>query len=619
MSRNVKKKRIVKLEPQTVELFAEVLGKLRPPPPLTVSQWADKYRVLSAESSAEPGRWHTEKAPYQRAIMDAIGDPHVRSVVVMSAAQIGKTDAFILNPLGYYMDYAPCPVMCMQPTLDMGQTLSKDRIAPMIRDTPRLTGLVDTKSRYAGNTVMKKNFPGGHITIVGANSPSSLASRPIKVLLADEIDRYPKSAGTEGDPLDLAKKRQTTFWDYKTVMVSTPTIKGDSRIEDAYLLSTQEEWNVPCPECGAYQPFLWENVKFDPNDLDKGVSYVCRECGCIANEYRWKEQGIHGKYVAANPGAEARGFHLNTLASTFVGWKEVVQKFIEAKIALDHGNPEQMKVWVNTELGETWEERGIQLEDTELFNRREIYAAEVPDDVLYLTAGVDVQDDRFEVEVVGWGEGVESWGIRYQKIYGDMLSDQVWDDLDNFLLRTWQKADGTAYPLLATCIDSGGHHTDAVYRFAKERLNRRIFAIKGMGGSGVPFIRNPSKNNRVKAELFILGVDAGKTTIYQRLEVKTPGPNYCHFPSNPEAGYTEEYFKGLTAEKKVVRFVKGRLKEYWEIKDKEHKRNEPLDLRNYATAALAISRPVLKKTDADGTTVQPVKKARGRRQLSGGI
>lgn len=231
----MKKKRIVKLEPQTVELFAEVLSKLRPPPPLTVSQWADRYRVLSAESSAEPGRWHTEKAPYQRAIMDAIGDPHVRSVVVMSAAQIGKTDAFILNPLGYYMDYAPCPVMCMQPTLDMGQTLSKDRIAPMIRDTPRLTGLVDTKSRYAGNTVMKKNFPGGHITIVGANSPSSLASRPIKVLLADEIDRYPKSAGTEGDPLDLAKKRQTTFWDYKTVMVSTPTIKGDSRIEDAYL------------------------------------------------------------------------------------------------------------------------------------------------------------------------------------------------------------------------------------------------------------------------------------------------------------------------------------------------------------------------------------------------
>lgn len=615
-----KKNIIVKMEPQTVKLFAVVLQKLKPPPPLTISQWADKYRVLSSESSAEPGRWHTDKAPYQRAIMDAIGDPHVREVVVMSAAQIGKTDAFILNVLAYYMDYAPAPIMCMQPTLDMGQTLSKDRISPMLRDTPRLKGLVDVKSRFAGNTVMKKNFIGGHITIVGANSPSSLASRPIKVLLADEIDRYPKSAGTEGDPLNLAKKRQTTFWDCKTVMVSTPTIKGDSRIEDAFNLSTQEEWNIPCPECGAYQPLVWENVKFDPDNLEKGIDYVCCECGCVANEYRWKAQEIKGKYVAANPGAATRGFHLNTLASTFVGWDEVVRKFLEAKEALDHGNPEEMKVWVNTELGQTWEERGIQLEDTELYNRREIYPAEVPDDVLFLTAGVDVQDDRFEVEVVGWGEGAECWGIRYQKIFGDMLSDQVWQDLDDFLLRSWRKADGTEYTLLATCIDSGGHHTDEVYRFAKDRLNRRIFAIKGMGGAGVPYIRNPSKNNRVKTNLFIIGVDAGKTSIYQRLEVKTTGPNYCHFPSNPEAGYDENYFKGLTAEKKVVRFVKGHLKEYWEIKDKEHKRNEPLDLRNYALAALSITRPVLKKQAPDVTTPAPAaNRGRGRRQISGGI
>lgn len=615
-----KKNIIVKMEPQTVKLFAVVLQKLKPPPPLTISQWADKYRVLSSESSAEPGRWHTDKAPYQRAIMDAIGDPHVREVVVMSAAQIGKTDAFILNVLAYYMDYAPAPIMCMQPTLDMGQTLSKDRISPMLRDTPRLKGLVDVKSRFAGNTVMKKNFIGGHITIVGANSPSSLASRPIKVLLADEIDRYPKSAGTEGDPLNLAKKRQTTFWDCKTVMVSTPTIKGDSRIEDAFNLSTQEEWNIPCPECGAYQPLVWENVKFDPDDLDKGIDYVCCECGCVANEYRWKAQEIKGKYVAANPGAATRGFHLNTLASTFVGWDEVVRKFLEAKEALDHGNPEEMKVWVNTELGQTWSDRALQLEDTELYNRREIYPAEVPDDVLFLTAGVDVQDDRFEVEVVGWGEGAECWGIRYQKIFGDMLSDKVWQDLDDFLLRSWRKADGTEYTLLATCIDSGGHHTDEVYRFAKDRLNRRIFAIKGMGGAGVPYIRNPSKNNRVKTNLFIIGVDAGKTSIYQRLEVKTPGPNYCHFPSNPEAGYDENYFKGLTAEKKVVRFVKGHLKEYWEIKDKEHKRNEPLDLRNYALAALSITRPVLKKQAPDVTTPAPAaNRGRGRRQISGGI
>lgn len=379
----------------------------------------------------------------------------------------------------------------MQPTLDMGQTFSKDRLAPMIRDTPVLRGLVDVKSRYAGNTILKKNFPGGHITIVGANSATGLASRPIKVLLADEVDRYPGSAGTEGDPLSLAQKRQTTFWDKKTVMVSTPVIKGHSRIETEYNQSTREEWNVPCPECGHYQPFVWANLIFDPDDLQKEIVYKCERCGCVANEYRWKQQSQQGRFVAENPGAETRGFHLNTLASTFCGWKEIVQKFIVAKEQLDQGNPEGMKVWVNTELGETWEERGEQVEDTELFNRREIYDAVVPEEVLVLTAGVDVQDDRFEVEIVGWGVGKESWGIRYQKIYGDMLKEQVWEDLDAFLQTVWCKKDGTALRIISCCIDSGGHHTDQVYRFTKERYERGVWAIKGKGGAEVPYIRKP--------------------------------------------------------------------------------------------------------------------------------
>ena len=225
--------KIINISKEAVALFARCAEVLKPPPRLTLSQWADKYRMLSPESSAEPGRWHTGKAPYQREIMDAIGDPHIPKVVIKSAAQIGKTD-IILNAIGYYMKYAPAPIMNMQPTLDMGQTFSKDRLAPMLRDTPVLRDLVDTKSRYAGNTILKKNFPGGHITIVGANSPASLASRPIKVLLADEVDRYPGSAGTEGDPLLLAQKRQTTFWDKKTVVVSTPGNKGVSRIAKEY-------------------------------------------------------------------------------------------------------------------------------------------------------------------------------------------------------------------------------------------------------------------------------------------------------------------------------------------------------------------------------------------------
>lgn len=598
-----------------METLARCVATLKPPPELTLSQWADRYRMLSAESSAEPGRWHTDKAPYQREIMDAIGDAHIRRVVIMCAAQLGKTE-LLLNILGYFMAYAPAPILVMQPTLDMGQTFSKDRLAPMIRDTPVLRGLVDVKSRYAGNTILKKNFPGGHITIVGANSATGLASRPIKVLLADEVDRYPGSAGTEGDPLSLAQKRQTTFWDKKTVMVSTPVIKGHSRIETEYNQSTREEWNVPCPECGHYQPFVWANLIFDQDDLQKEIVYKCERCGCVANEYRWKQQSQQGRFVAENHGAETRGFHLNTLASTFCGWKEIVQKFIVAKEQLDQGNPEGMKVWVNTELGETWEERGEQVEDTELFNRREIYDAVVPEEVLVLTAGVDVQDDRFEVEIVGWGVGKESWGIRYQKIYGDMLKEQVWEDLDAFLQTVWCKKDGTALRIISCCIDSGGHHTDQVYRFTKERYERGVWAIKGKGGAEVPYIRNPTTNNRVKTPLFIIGVDAGKVLLYQRLRHNTKGPNYCHFPANEEAGYDETYFKGLTSEKMVVRFRKGRSVTVWELKDSKYKRNEPLDLRNYATAALEIANPVLAKPEPG--MAQRTRRA-GRRRITGGI
>lgn len=610
----MEKRKTVDLPERTKDLFCRCVSVLKPPPTLTLSQWADKYRMLSAESSAEPGRWHTDKAPYQREIMDAIGDPHVRKVVIMSAAQIGKTDAFILNTIGYYMDYAPAPMLCMQPTLDMGQTFSKDRLAPMLRDTPELRDKVDTKSRYSGNTILKKNFPGGHITIVGANSATGLASRPIKVLLADEVDRYPASAGTEGDPLTLAQKRQTTFWDKKTIMVSTPVIKGHSRIETEFNLSTKEEWNVPCPECGHYQPLVWGGVKFDREDLTKPVLYVCERCGALSGEYAWKKASRNGKFVAENPSAEARGFHLNTLASTFCAWSEIVQKFLVAKEQMDQGNPEGMKVWVNTELGETWEEQGEQLEDGDLYQRREIYDAEVPEDVLVLTAGVDVQDDRFEVEVVGWGEGKESWGIRYQKIFGDMMKEQVWKDLDNFLLSTFHKKDGTAMRILAACVDSGGHHANAVYSFCKDRFDRRVLAIKGKGGSDVPYIRNPSTNNRVKAPLFVLGVDAGKALLYKRLAHQAKGPNYCHFPAAEEAGYDELYFRGLTSEKMVTRFRKGRMTTMWVLKDERYKRNEPLDLRNYATAALEIVNPVLSKQDQAAPAVKV-----GRRRLSGGL
>ena len=243
----------------TVDLFCRIFAVLAPPPDMTISEWADEYRRLSSESSAEPGRWRTSKAPYQKEIMDAICDVSIQKVVVMSAAQIGKTDGFILNPIGYFMHYDPSPIMVLQPTIQMGESFSKDRLSPMLRDTPVLRDKVNDKARNSGNTILQKIFPGGHVTIVGANSPSSLASRPIRILLADEIDRYPATAGNEGDPLLLAGKRLTTFWNKKEVDVSTPTIKGLSRIEVEYEHSTQEEWNVPCPACGALTPLEWAN------------------------------------------------------------------------------------------------------------------------------------------------------------------------------------------------------------------------------------------------------------------------------------------------------------------------------------------------------------------------
>lgn len=595
----------------TTELFTKIFEKLKPPPDITLSEWADKYRMLSSESSVEPGRWKTSKAPYQREIMDAITDINVKKVVVMSAAQIGKTDMAVINPIGYYIHYDPSPMLVMQPTVLMGETFSKERLSPAIRDTKVLSERINDKSRNSGNTILQKIFPGGQVTIVGANSPSSLASRPVRILLADEIDRYPPTAGNEGDPLMLAEKRLTTYWNRKEVNVSTPTIKNLSRIEAEFEHSTQEHWHLPCPQCGALQRLAWSQIVFNKDDLSN-IEMACDACGCLSGEYEWKSGGDKGKFVADNPGAETRGFHLNSLASYFVSWREVVEKFLFANEEKKKGNIEPLKVWTNTELGETWEEEGTELEQDDLYNRREEYPAEVPAGVLCLTAAVDTQDDRFEIEVVGWGVEKENWGIRYQVIRGDLKQSAVWNELDEYLNQTFEREDGLKLKIACTCIDSGGHFTQEVYRFCKARIARRIYAIKGKGGADVPYVGRPSTSNRVKTPLFTIGVDTGKSVLYSRLQVETEGANYCHFPSNEAAGYDEAYFKGLTAEKLVLRYKKGRPQYEWVVKQ-GHKRNEALDVRNYATAALEILNPVLKPTS--GGTQQ----RKGRKRRSGGI
>lgn len=612
LERVEKEERILVYSEKTNALFKNLAKTIAPPPKLKVSEWADSYRKLSKESSAEAGQWRTDRAPYQREIMDAVNDPNAEAVIVMSSSQVGKSE-ILNNIIGYYIDYDPSPMLLMQPTLEMAQSYSKDRLAPMIRDTPELAKKVgDSRSRDGDNTMLHKKFPGGHITLVGANSPAGLASRPIRIVLADEVDRFPASAGTEGDPLMLAHQRTKTFWNRKKVSVSTPTIKDASRIEAEYNDSTMEQWCVACPSCGQFQPYTWAQIRFDP------VGMSCIHCKEEHTEYEWKDRP--GEWIARAE-SRKRGFHLNALASPWETWDNIIREFKTAK----RKGMETLKTWTNTTLGESWEEDVEEQDIDVLVRRRSNYSADIPDGVLVLTAGVDVQDDRLEVEIVGWGMDEVSWGISYQTFYGDPGQSEVWNTLDAFLQKEWAFEDESRLTLSATCVDSGGHYTQEVYKFCKEREHRRIFAIKGKGGVGIPFVGKATRNNRERAALFTIGVDAGKELIISRLKVNYENQaGYCHFPINEERNYNEGYFIGLTSEKRRIRYYKGQPKVEW-VK-KNGARNEPLDLRNYATAAFKILNPLMdvleeRRKSGNGAIQAPAQgpKKRKRRAISKGL
>lgn len=586
--------------------FNTIKKEFATPPQMTISDWADNYRKLSKESSAEAGQWKTSRAEYQREMMNAISDDDVETVVFMTSAQIGKSE-ILNNTLGYYIDYDPSPIMFVQPTEDMAKAYSNDRIAPMIRDCPTLTSKVaDTKSRDSGNTILHKRFKGGHLTFIGANTPSKLASRPIRVLLMDEVDRFPLSAGNEGDPAQLAIKRTTTFWNRKIVMCSTPTIKGVSKIEKEYESSTAEELNVACPDCGEYQPYEWGQLKFEHTSGTteaKNAVYVCKYCGGVHGENVWKRQPV--KWVAKNPHIKnKRGFHLNELCSPWKHWEEIAVDFLEAK----RQGVQMLKVWTNTAMGKPWEEESdLDINDI-LIKRRETYNCEVPKNVLVLTCGVDVQDNRLEYEIVGWGKNFQSWGIKYGVLMGDPGSTEVWKMLDDVIFSKYERSDGLQMEIMTTCIDSGGHHTQEVYKYCKEREARRVWAIKGQGGSGIPFVKRPNRRNDAGAWLFMIGVDVGKDTISSRLKQNFDTDfGYCHYPTETNKGYDEQYFIGLTAERRDVRTVKGRTVINW-VKKSDGIRNEPFDIRNYATAAVEILNPNFEMLEKrlNGDTVKPI-------------
>ena len=542
---------------------------------MKVSEWADTHRRLSAESSAEAGQWRTDRAPYQRGMLDAVNERNIETVVIMSSAQIGKTEV-LNNVVGYYMAQDPAPILVLQPTVEMGKTWSQDRLAPMIRDTPILSGLIKSpRSRDSGNTTMHKSFAGGHITIGGSNSPASLASRPIRLVMADEVDRYPLSAGTEGDPVTLARKRTTTFWNRKIILTSTPTVKGVSRIEMEWEQSDQRRYHVPCPECKTKQTLKWANIQWPENEPKK-CHCVCEHCGSIIEESSKPWMLKEGEWIATGIEGKTAGFHINELYSPWRKWSEVVEDFLSAK-----RSPETLKAWVNTSLGETWEEEAETVEGDSLMSKREAYdLTAIPDDVLILTAGVDVQKDRIEVQVVGWGLDNEPWIFTQKVFYGEPTEKEVWANLDSFLLKTY-----CGHKIIGVAVDSG-YLTEHAYAFTKPRAGRRVFAIKGVSGMGRPLTSTPKQTGRQRVMLYQVGVDTAKRTVYSWLH-----NDKVHF----SADLDEEFFAQLTAEKLVTKFRKGFSVLEW-VKTRE--RNEALDCFVYAYAALNNLNPDLLKVRA---------------------
>lgn len=509
--------------------------------------------------------------------MDAACDPQVREVVVMKSSQVGWTE-IVNNTVGYHVDREPAPILLLQPTLEMAEAWSKDRLAPMLRDTPALRDkIADPRSRDSGNTLLHKRFLGGHLTIVGANSPAGLASRPIRVLLCDEVDRFPVSAGTEGDPINLAVRRTATFLNRKILMGSTPTIKGASRIEAAFEQSDQRFYFVPCPHCEEFQRLIWSQVQW-PEDKPEEAVYACARCGAALTDADKPEMLRRGEWRAAKDFKGVAGFHISELYSPWSTWPEMAVAYLRAKKF-----PETLQTWMNTALGETWEAAGETVEPAGLLARREPYdETDIPSGVLMLTVGGDTQGDRVECQLLGWGADEECWILSQTVLRGNPGDRQFWiNEVDPYLKRRYRTEDGRELGVEAAAFDSGGNHTQAVYDYCSTRQRFRVWPIKGAPGAGR--LAWPRKPTRLKTgPLYVIGVDTIKATLYGRLEkVLGAGPGFIHLPNS----FDEELCAQLTSEVRVRTFVKGRPVTAWKPRA-EGVRQEAGDCWVYGYAAM---------------------------------
>ncbi len=559
----------------------------RPPPRMSVAEWAGRFRYLSPEASAEPGLWSNERSQHLVEPMNLLSpySPTER-VVLKFSSQSGKTEA-ILNFIGFIVDLDPGPILAIQPNVTpMGEAFSKDRVKPMWRDSPTLAAKISAGGRRIGaQTITHMIFPAGHLTIAGANSPAGLASRPIRYLVCDEMDRW--EVTKEGDPLLLARKRLQTFKSRRTakeLIVSSPTY-GDLGICAEYDRCTQVwQWHLACQHCGVTQfPKLDHfHHQGDPHSL----RYVCGACGAehpITDEDILKSSG---QWVCTKDGSpESVGFWFNQWASPFARWGDTLAEWLEAGT-----DPARRQAVVNTVFAEPWEGEGEKIDPFHLSSRAEDWGDYVPDGVRAITIGVDCQGDRLEAEIVGWGARYESWSLGYEVLPGEPVSGEVWDDLLDLYRQRWTKADGTALRPLAMCVDSGAY-TQHVYAFVKRAKDRGVVPIKGVGGMERDSISGDRRQRlkRIAGRLQdgrpaeILGVDNIKRTIFHHLSALPGATGYCHFPK----GRSDEYYLQLTGERLMVQYHRGRRPERRWVPI--HPAVEALDCRGYAYAALLFS------------------------------
>ena len=582
---------------------------------MTLSQWATTHGVIT--EGAEPGRFHPY--PYQIGILDAMSDPDIQRVTLQKSKRIGYTQ-IITFATGYFIQQDPSPIVLVQPTIDDSKEFSKDTIQPMLDQTACMRGIVaEVKSRDSQNTIGHKQYPGGSLHLRGANSMRGFRRLTKRIGIGDEIDAWPLM--NDGDQIKALEGRTDTYGHRRKIILgSTPLHEESSRIARHYRASDMRVFMVPCTRCQTLQPITWGRIKWPEHNPERAY-FECSTCK-HAMDHREKlalleaglQHGDQGWHAEKPEVTDHAGFWIwaGYSMSPSAAWGVLAKEFLEVK-----DRAEELQTFTNEVLAQTWQVVGDGVDPGDIYRKRREHWDVLPQRAVVLTAGVDVQKDRLEVEVVAWSRDEESWSVAYQPIYGDPSELKIWTDLDQFLdTTTYEHESGNELKVSAVAIDSGSNlHTDAVYRYTAANAGKRRYAVKGKGGAGVLFVSKPTREAKYRGLLFSLGVDQAKGTLFTRLAKDEVGPGYCHFPADRKL----DYFLGLSAERAVRKYSRGQVTVAF-VHDRRIP-NEPLDCRIYATAALRILNPAWKALEdvvnaADGPSSETVGESGSPRPLS---